>query len=62
MIAYSTPGFISRTIKPSRLDIVLSAMTCTHITAEPGVYRIEAYRRYLSKRRGWIYSNPIYVR
>lgn len=35
---------------------------CTHITAEPGVYRIEAYRRYLSKRRGWIYSNPIYVR
>lgn len=35
---------------------------CTHITAEPGVYRIEAYRRYLGKRRGWIYSNPIYVR
>jgi hypothetical protein len=35
---------------------------CTHITAEPGVYRIEAYRRYLGRRRGWIYSNPIYVR
>lgn len=35
---------------------------CTHITTEPGVYRIEAYRRYLGKRRGWIYSNPIYVR
>ncbi len=35
---------------------------CTHITAESGVYRIEAYRRYLGKRRGWIYSNPIYVR
>lgn len=35
---------------------------CTHITAEPGVYRIEACRRYLGKRRGWIYSNPIYVR
>jgi hypothetical protein len=34
----------------------------THITTEPGVYRIEAYRRYLGKRRGWIYSNPIYVR
>ena len=35
---------------------------CTHITTEPGVYRIEAYQRYLGKRRGWIYSNPIYVR
>jgi len=34
----------------------------THITTEPGVYRIEAYRKYLGKLRGWIYSNPIYVR
>lgn len=34
----------------------------THITTEPGVYRVEAYRRYLGKKRGWIYSNPIYVR
>ncbi len=37
-------------------------MSCAHITTEPGVYRIEAYRRYLGKLRGWIYSNPIYVR
>ena len=36
--------------------------SCTHITTEPGVYRIEAYRRYLGKLRGWIFSNPIYVR
>jgi hypothetical protein len=35
---------------------------CTHITTEPGVYRIEAFRRYLGKQRGWIYSNPIYIR
>ncbi|HUH97231.1 MAG TPA: CehA/McbA family metallohydrolase [Anaerolineales bacterium] len=34
----------------------------THITTEPGVYRVEAYRRYLGRRRGWIFSNPIYVR
>ena len=33
-----------------------------HITTEAGVYRIEAYRRYLGRRRGWIFSNPIYVR
>jgi hypothetical protein len=35
---------------------------CTHITTEPGVYRIEAYKNFLGKKRGWIYSNPIYVR
>jgi hypothetical protein len=39
-----------------------NTMSCTHITTEPGVYRVEAYRRYLGKLRGWIYSNPIYVR
>lgn len=36
--------------------------TCTHITTEPGVYRVEVYRTYLGRRRGWIFSNPIYVR
>jgi hypothetical protein len=35
---------------------------CTHITTESGVYRIEAYKNFLGKKRGWIYSNPIYVR
>jgi hypothetical protein len=27
-----------------------------------GVYRIECYRNYLGKKRGWIFSNPIYIR
>ncbi len=36
--------------------------TCTYITVEPGVYRIEAYTQFQGKLRGWIYSNPIYVR
>jgi hypothetical protein len=35
---------------------------CMHITTEPGVYRVEAHRNFLGKKRGWIYSNPIYVR
>jgi len=35
---------------------------CTHITTEPGVYRVEVYRRYLGRKVGWIYSNPLYVR
>jgi hypothetical protein len=36
--------------------------TCTHITTEPGVYRVETYINYLGIRRGWIFSNPIYIR
>ncbi len=36
--------------------------TCTHITSEPGVYRVEVSIRYLGMERAWIYSNPIYVR
>jgi hypothetical protein len=36
--------------------------TCTHITTSPGVYRVEAYIHYMGSRRGWIFSNPIYVK
>jgi len=36
--------------------------TLDHSTAEPGVYRVEAYRSHLLKSRGWVFSNPIYVR
>ena len=32
------------------------------VAHEGGVYRAEAYRRYAGRRRGWIFSNPIYVR
>jgi hypothetical protein len=34
---------------------------CTYITTQPGVYRVEAYINYLGRRRGWIFSNPVYV-
>ncbi len=35
--------------------------SCTYITADPGVYRVEAYIQYYNQARGWIFSNPIYV-
>ncbi|MCZ2126680.1 MAG: CehA/McbA family metallohydrolase [Anaerolineales bacterium] len=35
---------------------------CAYAAVEAGVYRVEVYKNYLGKRRGWIYSNPIYVR
>lgn len=34
----------------------------TYETNEPGVFRVEAYRRYRIKPRGWVFSNPIYIR
>lgn len=34
----------------------------TYITTEPGVYRVEAHIKYRGKLRGWIFSNPIYLR
>ena len=39
-----------------------SAHALTHLAVEPGAYRVEAWRRYLGRKRGWIFSNPIYVR
>ena len=33
----------------------------THITTEPGIYRVEVYQDYLAKHRAWIFSNPIYA-
>jgi hypothetical protein len=45
-----------RTIQTTRRGVL------THTTNEPGVYRVEAYRHYLGRRRGWIFSNPIYIR
>ena len=35
--------------------------TIVHKVEEPGVYRVEAYLPFKGKRRGWIFSNPIYV-
>lgn len=28
---------------------------------KPGVYRLECYRTYRAKKRGWIFSNPLYI-
>ncbi len=35
---------------------------CSFAATESGIYRVEVHRRYLGMRRGWIFSNPIYIR
>jgi len=44
-------------------DVIESAHgeALVHVTTEPGVYRVEEYKRYLGRKRGWIFSNPIYL-
>ncbi len=44
------------------IQTLKNQQTCAYATTEAGVYRVEVYRNYLGKRRGWIYSNPIYAR
>ena len=33
-----------------------------YATRAPGAYRVEAYRPYVFKQRGWVFGNPIFVR
>lgn len=46
----------------NQISLWKKSEACTYIATEPGVYRVEVYINYLGKKRGWIYSNPIYVR
>lgn len=34
---------------------------CVYIARKPGVYRVEVYLDYKGKKRGWIFSNPIWI-
>jgi len=44
------------------IGIWRDAQACAYSASEAGVYRVEAWRNYLGRKRGWIFSNPIYVR
>ena len=51
-----------RLLKDGKVVRTLAGEACSHLATEPGVYRVEARRRFLGRLRGWIFSNPIYVR
>jgi hypothetical protein len=51
-----------RLIKDGKPVIETEGYGFAYRTNEPGVYRVEAYRRYRGKLRGWVFTNPIYVR
>ena len=46
-------------------EVILQNRKCRQISfpvKAPGCYRLECYRRFLFERRGWLFSNPIYIR
>lgn len=58
-----TPGrAYIRLLKDGEVIKKAHAEALTHVTTEAGVYRVEVLRHYLGRLRGWIYSNPIYIR
>ena len=52
-----------RLIKDGKtIGIWRDSQACVYSASEAGAYRVEAWRNYLGRKRGWIFSNPIYVR
>ncbi len=51
-----------RLLKDGRIIAKKRGTSLTYMASEPGVYRVECYRVFKTKWRGWIFSNPIYVR
>lgn len=52
-----------RLIKDGKMiGIWKNSQACAYSATEPGVYRVEVWKNYLGAKRGWIFSNPIYVR
>ena len=51
-----------RLLKDGRLLTEVRGQSLNWTTREPGVYRMELYRRYWGWQRGWVFSNPIYIR
>lgn len=41
---------------------VTNETNLTHIPIDPGAYRVECSINYMGQERGWIYSNPIYLK
>lgn len=51
-----------RLLKDGQVIAQTNGQTLAWPTTEPGVYRVEAYRRFWGRQRGWVFTNPIYVR
>ncbi len=55
------PGTI-RLLREGRVVARTYGRTLRFTTAEPGAYRVEVWRTFQGRARGWIFSSPIYCR
>jgi hypothetical protein len=44
------------------IGIWKNSYACAYSATESGVYRVEVWKSYLGRKRGWIFSNPIYIK
>jgi hypothetical protein len=52
-----------RLIKDGKpINIWKDSQACAYSATDPGAYRVEVWKNYLGFKRGWIFSNPIYLR
>jgi hypothetical protein len=51
-----------RLIRQGTVVAEQSGLSLTFQPEEPGAYRVEAWKPYKGRERGWVFSNPIYVR
>jgi hypothetical protein len=62
-LAITTPDRAEiRLLRNGKVIAQVRGATLSHIATEPGVYRVECHRVFKTRWRGWIYSNPIYIR
>jgi hypothetical protein len=57
-----TPAEIRLIKDGTVIGIWKDSQACAFSATERGAYRVEVWRNYLGIKRGWIFSNPIYVR
>jgi hypothetical protein len=50
-----------RLVRNGRVVRSAHSEAMVYITDEPGIFRVESYRQFMGKERGWIFSNPIYI-
>jgi hypothetical protein len=57
-----TPAEIRMIRDGKIIRIWKDSQAAAYSVTEPGVYRVEVWKNFLGLKRGWVFSNPIYVR
>lgn len=60
-ISLPSPAEICLLRNGSTIQIWQDAKNVSLTTSKPGIYRVEVSRRFRGRKRGWIFSNPIWI-